>query len=70
MEAVDQAKPSEKETTIKEDKFSRIHMLQTSDLVIYGNLNKDLYNDSYVRRGKYTTNSGEAYELMVHNSGK
>ena len=42
MEAVDQANPSEKETTNEEDKFSTIHLLQTSDPVRYMNLNKEL----------------------------
>ena len=56
--------------TGKEDEFSAIHLLQTSDPVIYGNLNKELQNGSYVGRGKYTNNSGGAYELMIRRSGR
>ena len=40
MEAVDQEKPTGKETKSQEEKFSAIHLLQTSDPVRYGNLNK------------------------------
>ena len=64
VQAADQAKPSEKETKIEEEKFSAIHLLQTSDPVRYGNLNKELYNGSYVGRDKCPTTSGGAYELM------
>ena len=70
MEAADQANPSEKETKSEEDKFSAIHMLQRLDPVRYGNLNKEIKNESYVGRGKYTTTSGGAYELMVCRSGR
>ena len=41
-------------------------MLQTSDPEIYGNLNKELFNGSYLGRDKYPTTSRGAYELMVH----
>ena len=57
-EAADQAEPSEKETTSEEEKFSVIHLLQTSDLVRYGNLNKGLHNGSYMGRDEYPTTSG------------
>ena len=70
MEAVDQAKPLEKKTTSEEEKFSAINLLQTSDLVRYGNLNKELQNGSYLGRYKCKTNSGGAYELMSHRSGR
>ena len=69
-EAADQAEPSEKETTSEEEKFSAIHLLQTSDLVKYGNLNKELQNGSYLGREKYTTTSEGAYKLMVCRSGR
>ena len=42
MEAADQAKPPEKETTSEDEKFSAIHLLQMLDPVIYGNINKEL----------------------------
>ena len=57
MEAEDQSKPSEKETTSEEEKFSMIHLLQTSDPVRYGNTNKDIQNGSYAGRDKYMTTS-------------
>ena len=65
MELAYQENPPEKETTRKEDKFSAIHLLQTSDMVRYGNLNKEIQNGSYTGRKKYTTGSGGAYEFMV-----
>ena len=65
MEAVDQTKPLEKKTTSEEEKFSAINLLQTSDLVRYGNLNKELQNGSYVGRKKYLTTSIGSYKLMV-----
>ena len=61
--------PSDNETTNEEDKLCVIHMLQTSDPVRYGNLNKKLQNGSYAGRGKYQNTSGGDYELMVHRSG-
>ena len=70
MEVSDEAKPSEKETTREEGKFSAIHLLQTSDPVRYDNLNKELQNGSYVGRGKYLTTSEGDYELMVCRSGR
>ena len=60
-EAVDKAKPSKKETTSSEGKFSTIHLLQALDLVIYRNINKEMQNGSYVGRDKYPTTSGGAY---------
>ena len=42
MEAADQSKPPEKETTSEEENFSVINLLQMSDLVRYENLNKEL----------------------------
>ena len=68
-EAVDQVKSPEKETTSGEEKFSAIHLLHTSDLVRYGNINKGIQNGSYVGREKYPNNSAEAYELIVRRSG-
>ena len=38
--------------------------------VRYGNLNKELQNRSYVGRGKYPTNSGGSYKMMVRRSGR
>ena len=63
-------KPSEKETTREEEKFSAIHLLQTLDLVRHGNLNEELQNESYVGREKYPTTFGVSYELMVRRSGR
>ena len=40
MEAEDIANPPEKKTTIEEEKFSAIDLLQTSDPVRYENRNK------------------------------
>ena len=65
MEAVDEAKPPEKETKREEDKFSMIHLLQTSNSVKYRNINKDLQNGSYVGKDKYPTNYGVYYEMIV-----
>ena len=45
-----------------------IHLLQTSDPVVFWNLNKELQNGSYVEKGEYLTDSGGAYELIVHRS--
>ena len=56
--------------TSKKDKFSAIHLLQTSYPVRYGNLNKELQNGSYVGMYKYLTNSGGYYELIVFRSGR
>ena len=70
MGAVDQAKPSEREMKSEEDKFSAIHLLHTSYLFRYGNLNKELHNGSYVGRDKYPDNSGGAHELMFYRPGK
>ena len=47
-----------------------IHLLQMSDLVIYGYLNKDLHNGSYVVRDKYLTTYGVACKLTVFRSGR
>ena len=44
LEEADQAKPLDTETTNEENKFSAIHLLQTSDPVIYRNLNNELQN--------------------------
>ena len=44
MEAEDQSKPSEKETTSEEEKFSAICFLDMSDPVRYDNINKELHN--------------------------
>ena len=68
-EAADQENPLEKETTNENDKFSAIHLLHTSYLVRYGNLDKELQNGSQVGRDKYPTTSEGAYELMVCRSG-
>ena len=65
MEAKDQTNTPEKETTGEEDKFSAIYLLQTSDPVRYGNVNKEIQNGSYVGRDEYLTTSGGAYELIV-----
>ena len=70
FEAVDQAKPLEKEATSEEDKLSAIDLLQTSDPVRYGNLNKELHNVPCAGRDKYSPTSGVAYKLMVHRSGR
>ena len=43
-------------------------MLQTSDPVQFGNLNKELQNGSYVGRDEYPITSVGDYELMVHRS--
>ena len=67
-ESADQANPSEKEMTSEEEKFSAIHLLQTSDTVRYRNLNKELQNGSYVGKDNYPTTSRGAYELMVRRS--
>ena len=40
MEAADQVNPSDTETTSEEEKFRSIHLIQISDPVRYGNLNK------------------------------
>ena len=50
MEAEDQAKPSEKEMTSEEGKFSAIHLLHMSYPVRYGKLNKELQNGPYMGR--------------------
>ena len=60
----------DKETTTKEDKFSAIHLLQTSDTVRYGNLNKELKNGSYIGWDEYPTTSGGAYVLVVCGSDR
>ena len=52
----------------EEEKFSVIHLLQTSDSTRYGNLNKDIQNGSYVGRDEYPITSVGDYELMVHRS--
>ena len=69
MEAVDQENPLEKEMTREEDKFSAIHLLQTSDTFRYGNINKKLQNWPYVAGGNYLTTSRGDYEPMVYRSG-
>ena len=33
------------------------------------NINKEIQNESYVGRNKYTNTSGGAYDLMVHRLG-
>ena len=65
MEAKDQTNTPEKETTGEEDKFSAIYLLQTSDPVRYGNVNKEIQNGSYVGRDEYLTTYGGVYELIV-----
>ena len=44
MESADQANPLDKETTSEEDKLIAIHLLQMSDPVRHGNINKELQN--------------------------
>ena len=60
--------PYEKETTSEEDKFGAIHLLQTSYLVRYWKLNKELQNGAYVLRDTYLTTSGGYYGLIFFRS--
>ena len=68
MEAIDQAKPSDKETTSEEEKCSAINLIQTSDTGRYVNINKELHNGSYLGKDYCLTTYRGDYELMVRRS--
>jgi hypothetical protein len=70
IDCVDAKNPSKEEVRREEEKFSAIHVLQTSDPVRYNDLNEELKNASYVGRDDYPTTISSAYELMIRRSGR